>query len=286
MMGGKAVVTTGKIDGLGKGLSKAEIKAKAMADKVKDASEALRDQLNSALDSAKTKLNDSQSAFDSYATSVSGSLSSAFSFRDAKEAGKETGADFINGLRDQVRGIQTYSKDVSKLLSMGLSQDALQAVLDAGGESGAAIAAELIKGGQVAINETNALVGAAKYAADSIAKQAADKWYGAGVSNAQSYLQGVEAAFIAAQIRLGNVNLKLADIKGIGASFADSIPNRVSTQVEPVNPYSNYPVAPTQAPMVINVTGGISTSAEIGEAVVNAIRAYNRAAGPANISIA
>jgi succinyl-CoA synthetase beta subunit len=38
--------------------------------------------------------------------------------------------------------------------------------------------------------------------------------------------------------------------------------------------------------MVINVTGGISTSAEIGEAVVNAIRAYNRAAGPANISIA
>ena len=286
MMGGKAVVATGKIDGLSKGLSKAEIRAKKMADKVKDASEALRDQLNSALDNAKTKLNDSQSAFDNYGKSVSDSLSSAFSFRDAKEAGKETGADFINGLRDQVRGIQTYSKDVSKLLSMGLSQDALQAVLDAGGESGAAIAAELIKGGQVAINETNALVGAAKYAADSIAKQAADKWYGAGVSNAQSYLQGVEAAFIAAQIRLGNVNLKLADIKGIGASFADSIPNRVSTQVEPVNPYSNYTVAPTQAPMVINVTGGISTSAEIGEAVVNAIRAYNRAAGPANISIA
>ena len=285
-MGGKAVVTKTKINDLGNATSKTAAKAKAMADRVKEASDALRDQLDSALDNAKTKLSDSQSAFDSYATSVSGSLSSAFSFRDAKEAGKETGADFINGLRDQVRGIQTYSKDVSKLLSMGLSQESLQAVLDAGGESGAAIAAELIKGGQKAIDETNALVGAAKYAADSIAQQAANKWFSAGVSNAQAYLQGVEAAFAVAQTGLSGANLKLADIKGIGASFADSIPNRVSTQVEPVNPYSNYTVAPTQAPMVINVTGGISTSAEIGEAVVNAIRAYNRAAGPANISIA
>lgn len=286
MMGGKAVVTKGKISAVGNAASKAAAKAKEMADRVKDAADALKEQLDSALDSAKTRLSDSQSAFDNYGKSVSDSLSSAFSFRDAKEAGKETGADFINGLRDQVRGIQTYTKDVSKLLTMGLSQDSLQAVLDAGGESGAAIAAELIKGGQKAIDETNALVGAAKYAADSIAQQAANKWFGAGVSNAQAYLQGVEAAFNAAQLGLGSANLKLADIKGIGASFADSIPNRVSTQVEPVNPYSNYTVAPTQAPMVVNVTGGISTSVEIGEAVVNAIRAYNRAAGPANISIA
>ena len=45
---------------------------------------------------------------------------------------------------------------------MGLSQDALQAVLDAGGESGAAIAAELIKGGVTTILETNALVESSK----------------------------------------------------------------------------------------------------------------------------
>jgi hypothetical protein len=38
--------------------------------------------------------------------------------------------------------------------------------------------------------------------------------------------------------------------------------------------------------VTINVSGGISTSAEIGESVVNAIRAYNRAAGPANIAVA
>jgi hypothetical protein len=36
----------------------------------------------------------------------------------------------------------------------------------------------------------------------------------------------------------------------------------------------------------VNVMGGLSTSAEIGQAVVNAIRAYNRSAGPANIAVA
>ena len=38
--------------------------------------------------------------------------------------------------------------------------------------------------------------------------------------------------------------------------------------------------------IVINVAGGLATSAEIGQAVVNAIRAYNRSAGPAQIQVA
>jgi succinyl-CoA synthetase beta subunit len=38
--------------------------------------------------------------------------------------------------------------------------------------------------------------------------------------------------------------------------------------------------------VTVNVMGGLATSAEIGQAVVNAIRAYNRSAGPANIQVA
>lgn len=38
--------------------------------------------------------------------------------------------------------------------------------------------------------------------------------------------------------------------------------------------------------VTVNVNGGLATSAEIGEAVVNAIRAYTRSAGPAQIQIA
>jgi len=38
--------------------------------------------------------------------------------------------------------------------------------------------------------------------------------------------------------------------------------------------------------ITVNVMGGLATSAEIGQAVVNAIRAYNRSAGPAQIAVA
>ena len=39
------------------------------------------------------------------------------------------------------------------------------------------------------------------------------------------------------------------------------------------------------ASVVVNITGGLATSAEIGEAVVNSIRQYNTVNGPANIAV-
>jgi hypothetical protein len=253
-----------------------------MAEKIKKASDALKTYMESALKSAQSALEDAQGAFNDFASSVSDGLKDAFSFKDAKDAGDETGTGFLQGLRDQVKGIQTYSKDVSTLLTLGLSQEALQAVLDAGGESGAAIAAELIKGGSTAILETNALVESSKMAAAIIGQQAAKQWYGAGVSNAQSYLQGVEAAFAEAQKRLAKKGLKIADIKGISASFSDSL---AGPSVTPISTAPTPGAGGIDRGIMINITGGISTSAEIGESVVNAIRAYNRAAGPANIQV-
>jgi hypothetical protein len=38
--------------------------------------------------------------------------------------------------------------------------------------------------------------------------------------------------------------------------------------------------------VTVNINGGLGTSAEIGQAVVNAIRAYNRTSGPAAIAVA
>ena len=251
---------------------------------VTDAAKALQDDLTKALDAAKTGLDDAQGAFDDFAESVSTGLKDAFSFKDAKDAGDETGAGFLSGLRDQVKGINDYSANVQALLTAGLSQDALAAVLAAGGDSGAAIALELIKGGSTAIIETNALVESAKYAADLIGQSAAQQWYGAGVSNAQQYLKGVEAAFAIAQSRLAGKGLKLADVKGISAGFGDAISAPAAAPISP--PSFNYGDPFGMKGVTVNVQGGISTSAEIGEAVVNAIRAYNRAAGPANIAVA
>jgi hypothetical protein len=257
-------------------------KAKKMAERVKEASDALKTYLADALANAQTQLAEAQEAFNDFATNVSDGIKDAFSFQDAKDAGDETGAGFLQGLRDQVAGIVKYGQDVKTLLQLGLSQEALQAVLDAGGESGAAIAAELIKGGATAIQETNALVMAAEQAAFTIGQSAASQWYGAGVSNAQSYLQGVEAAFAAAQAKLGQKGIKLPDIKGIGAGFAEAISPQPVGRVIPQRPGQGYE---DFASLTVNVTGGLATSAEVGQAVVNSIRAYNRSAGPANIQV-
>jgi hypothetical protein len=291
MMGGAAETTTGKIDGLGGATAKVNPKIKEMADKVKAASDALDDRLNDALDKAKTNLSDARTSFSDFGKSVSDGLTSAFSFADAKTFGDETGTSFITGLSQQVSGIYQYSQDVQTLLGRGLSQESLQAVLAAGGKSGAAIARELVEGAQENITGpqgVNAFVTTLNSFATTVGMSAADKWYGAGVSNAQSYLDGIQAAFAIAQTGLAAPGLTLAGILGIGAAFD----NRVQAQsVTPVTPSRSMSdsfggVGGFFDGININITGGISTSAEIGEAVVNAIRAYNRAAGPANIAVA
>jgi hypothetical protein len=123
---------------------------------------------------------------------------------------------------------------------------------------------------------------AAEQAAFTIGQSAASQWYGAGVSNAQSYLQGVEAAFAAAQAKLGQKGIKLPDIKGIGAGFAEAITPQPVARIIPQRPGQGYE---DFASLTVNVTGGLATSAEVGQAVVNSIRAYNRSAGPANIQV-
>jgi len=274
---------TPKLDTVTKGLGGAGDAAKKMADRVKEASDALKKYLEAALDDAKTQLADAQTAFTDFATSVSDSIKDAFSFADAKEAGDETGAGFLQGLRDQVAGIVKYGADVKTLLGMGLSQEALQAVLDAGGESGAAIAAELIAGGTSAIKETNELVMAAENAAATIGTQAAQQWFGAGVDNAKAYLQGVEAAFAEAQKRLKAKGLKIADIKGISAGFSEAITRPVPA-VTPIQTGQSMGL-PGGGDITINLSTLVPT-AQTGEVIINSIRAYNRAAGPANIAVA
>jgi hypothetical protein len=258
--------------------------AKTMADKIKEASDTLKKFLETTLADAKTQLSDAQVAFSDFASSVSDSIKDAFSFADAKTAGDETGAGFLQGLRDQVAGIVKYGTDVETLLRMQLSQESLQAVLAAGGESGAAIAAELIAGGQTAIDETNALVDAANMAAEKIGLSAAGQWFKAGVDNAQSYLQGVEAAFDLAQKRLKAKGLKLADIKGISAGFSEAITRPPVASVTPMQMGGDMGMPGGGGNYVINLSTLVPT-AESGRIIIDSVRAFNRVAGPANIAV-
>lgn len=291
-LGIKAKTTTDSLDNLGGGAAKADPKIKAMADRakeladaVKTAASALDKELNDALDKAKTGLSDAETAFGDFSTSVADGIKNAFSFKDAKTAGDDTGKGFLSGLQSQVEGIQQYGKDVDLLLQRGLSQDALQAVLAAGGDSGAAIAHELVLGAQENItgpNGVNVLVDSANKVAKQIGLNAADQWYGAGVSSAQSYLDGVQAAFDAAQQVLAGSGLTLPEIKGAGAAF-DEV---VKAPTVPVGYYDINQNMPGGG-IVYNVNVSmLEPTATAGAAIVNSVRAFNRTNGPAQFQVA
>jgi hypothetical protein len=274
---------------------------------------AFKDKLSEALDDANDALTDAKSAFTDFAKSVSDSIKSAFSFADAQEAGKETGAGFLDGLRSQVKGIMDYAAKIQTLLDKELSQEALAQVLASGAEAGAAIADQLIAGGQAAIDETNALVDSANAAADKVGLNAATKWYQAGIDSATAVVTGIQTELdkltpklmakmdaIAAKLKrtvdidvviTERVNKIVTSFGGIPAMAEGGIVNKPTLAlIGEAGPEAIVPLSKMNAggggDVNINVTGGLSTSAEIGQSVVNALRAYSRSAGPLALNIA
>jgi hypothetical protein len=243
------------------------------------------------LDGATAKLEDAKKAYDDFKGTVAESVTGEFSISGAADAAKEAGTTILNQLTQQATGAQAFSKKVEQLLTMGLSEDALRKVLEAGQEAGSAIASELILGGSEAItgpNGINQLVSDLNFVADTLGTLAADKFYQAGVTQGEQYLAGVQSAIQAAEMLLKNPNLKLADVKGIGAKFANTV--------------STINLAPTTAPTfsgdtssimterggnnyTVNINGGVLTNAQTGKVVIDAVKSFNRASGPADISV-
>ena len=276
---------------------------------------ALKDKLSEAVDTAKEKLADAKTEFSNFATSVSDAVLGALDFNKALEDGKYGFKGFLDSLRKQVKGIEDYSTNLQTALASGLSEDALAFVLDAGSEAGAKIASELVKGGQTAIDETNALVEAAQAAADKVGLQAAERWYKTGVDQAQFIVDGLEAELtkltpklmakmdqIAAKMKRSvNIDVVVTErVNKIVSTISSGIPKMANGGIvtgptlaligeagpEAVVPLSQMGNMATGGGVTINVTGGLSTSAEIGQSVVNALRAYSRTAGPLQLNVA
>ena len=276
---------------------------------------ALKDKLSEAVDTAKEKLADAKTEFSNFATSVSDAVLGALDFNKALEDGKYGFKGFLDSLRKQVKGIEDYSTNLQTALASGLSKDALAFVLDAGSEAGAKIASELVKGGQTAIDETNALVEAAQAAADKVGLQAAERWYKTGVDQAQFIVDGLEAELtkltpklmakmdqIAAKMKRSvNIDVVITErVNKIVSTISSGIPKMANGGIvtgptlaligeagpEAVVPLSQMGNMATGGGVTINVTGGLSTSAEIGQSVVNALRAYSRTAGPLQLNVA
>ena len=270
-----------------KGLSGA---AKKVSEAVKDAADALNKEMAQALEGARNQVEKAKRAFDDYANSVADVIRTALDFGAAfEEGGEDAGSTFFSALQKQADKAKEFASLVEQLLASGLSQEALQQVIDAGIDSGSAIAKELLQSSENVLR-ANKLVEETNKIAEQIGILSANKFYAAGVSNAQQYLAGVEAAMAVAQARLGKKGINLADVKGISSGFNNAI-STTPTMTAPTMP-SVIPVgAPTDkgrplGDITINVASQLATKAEVGEAVNDALRAYNRLSGPLQLQIA
>jgi ElaB/YqjD/DUF883 family membrane-anchored ribosome-binding protein len=260
-----------------------------MAEKIKKAREELANQFSDALDSAKGKLEEAKKAYDDFKGTVAESVTGEFSISGAADAAQEAGTTILAQLTAQADGAKAFGSKIEKLLSMELSQDALRKVLEAGQEAGSAIADELIRGGSEAItgpNGINQLVSDLNFVADALGKLAADKFYQAGVTQGEQYLAGVQSAIQAAEQLLKNPNLKLADVKGIGAKFAsDVVGINTGAPSSPTSASGGAVVARGGDSYTVNVNGGVMTNAQTGKVVIDLIKSFNRASGPADIAV-
>ena len=208
-------------------LAKAKAKAAEAARKLnaalKEAKTAIRDDFAKALDAAQNKLRQAQEAFNDFASNVSNALTSSLNFKDAYDAGIETGGGFIAGLTNQAAKIKNFGVLVNRLIAGGLSEQALTRVLDAGVDAGSAIAEELLSGADN-ILRANELVADVQSIADQLGLNAAKKFYDAGVISGQNLVAGVQAAIDAFEIRLNTPGLSVAGINALRAEFNAGLP--------------------------------------------------------------
>ena len=263
-------------------------------DSMKQKLEALRkelaEQFAKALEDASDKLDKAKKAYEDFASTVSDSLTGEFSVSQAADAAKEAGTSILEQLNQQASGAKQFGQQVEQLLAMGISEQALRNVLEAGQEAGSALASELIQGGSDAItgpNGINRLVEDLSFMANALGTMAANEFYLAGVTQGENYLAGVQAAVAQAEKLLKNPNLKLADLKGIGAKFSSDIGkiSPASVQTDYSSGIAEHMASRGVTNYSVNVNGGLASSAEIGQTVVNAIRAFNRTNGPASIQV-
>ena len=211
----KAVEVKAKLAAAAKKASEA---AKQLAADLKDARDALTEQFAEALKTVTDKLDAAKAKFDDFSDTVSGVFTSALSFKDAYEAGSDAGGGFISGLTSQVDKIKKFGELTNRLIANGLSQDALQLVLDAGVESGTAIAEELLNGAGNILT-ANALVADAKTMADRVGLNAANAYFKAGVDAATAMVQGMQSIIDKYVPMMNAPGISPSGVASLGASF-------------------------------------------------------------------
>lgn len=172
----------------------------------------LREGFAKSLETATDKLNDAKQAFNDFAKGVADALTGSLNFQEAYKSGKETGSGFIAALTEQTKKIKNFGVLVNRLLAAGLSERALQQVLNAGVDAGTAIAEELLNSADGVI-KANQLVSEVEQVGTQVGLNAADKFYQAGVTIAAALVKGVQDGLAALEAKITAPTTTLADLE-------------------------------------------------------------------------
>lgn len=299
--------TTTTVSDFGDGTGKGAVDKAAQA--VAKLRTELETMLPKALDAAAAIVKKAQDEFDAFATSVQTAIENTINYRDAFDAGKDSGKGFLDALRIQAQQGQTFAAKIQELVAAGLTGPALQQVIDAGAVTGTAIATELLKS-NANILEANKLgedlTAAAKRAGETAAKQFKIE----GVNAATNLLQGVEETLASYQIRLTSQNLTAKQLRQLKEQFYVDVAFMFQTSgyaipkladgglitrptmalvgeagpelVIPLDRLGNMGGGDTY--IEVNVNAAVA-DARLGDVIVQALRDVNRRSGPLDISV-
>ena len=255
---------------------------------VTDLANTLKNEMNAALDDAGAKLVEAQSRFDDFASTVSTAITQGIDFKAAYEMGNTSGEfTFGTALDEQAQKAKDFADTIKKLIAAGLSEPALQQVLKAGVDAGTLIGKELLASTDK-ILKANEIVKTLNDIAALVGTSAAASFYQAGVTDAKAYLQGVADAMQGATNALGGAST-IADVKGIGATFADVVSNIGAVPTSITNPIS----------VPADIRGGIGNGgntniitintvtapATLGQTIVDALTDYQQFNGVLDLNI-
>ena len=228
--GAAADDTTPKITGLGGAADKAGEAAKAAAAKVKTLREEFGKGFEDNLKKAGDVLEKARKSFSDFATDVSKAVTSAFSFKDAYDAGKESGGGFIAALNDQAVKTQNFGVLVNRLIAGGLSEAALQQVLAAGVDAGSAIATELLSSAD-GILRANQLTAQVQEVGNQIGLNAAGTFKQAGVTAGEALVAGVTEVINKYKVNLKSKKLTAKQLAKLQKDFAVDVEFQFSQNV-------------------------------------------------------
>jgi hypothetical protein len=210
---------------------------------------------------------------------------------------------FFDELNAQADKTKTFGELVNRLLAAGLSQEALQEVINAGVDSGTAIANELLSSADGVLKANN-LVAEMNSVAQNVGLNSATSFKQAGVDAATNLVAGIEQTVKKYKLKLSSKGLTAKQARRLAKQFAvdvdfnfmaggGSIPALAEGGITtgPTmaligdNPGGREAVIPLDKfgglsnNYTISVNAGVGNPVEIGREIVTAIRKYEKANG-------